>query len=190
MKISRDEAETDLTFAGFVYFECPLRSDSRKVIRMLKKSNHIVTMITRDATLTGAHVATQVGMCTKTILVLDKSEVVPGTLEWFSANSGKRKKKFSAESVKTLAKDFDLCVSGPALEMAMEQDEKMKSVLRYIKVFARMSPNMKETVFTSLKENGLITLMCGDGTNDVGAIKQAHVGVTLLSAITLSLIHI
>jgi len=47
---------------------------------MRKKSNHIVTMITEDAKLTGAHVATQVGLCTKKILVLDKREVVPGTL--------------------------------------------------------------------------------------------------------------
>lgn len=182
MKISREEAESELIFVGFVCFECPLRADSRKVIRILKKSSHMVTMITGDATLTGAHVATQVGMCSNTILVLDKSEVNPGTLEWFSANSGKRKKRFVVETVKTLAQEFDLCVSGPALQMAIEQDMKMKRVLHHIKVFARMSPDMKETVLTSLKETGFVTLMCGDGTNDVGALKQAHVGVALLSA--------
>lgn len=179
--ITREAAESELTFVGFVCYECPLRSDSRKVVRMLRKSNHMVTMITGDATLTAAHVATQVEMCSKSILILDKSEANPGTLEWFSANSGKRKKRFSVETISDLAKDFDLCISGPALQIAMDTDVKMKSKLSYIKVYARMSPDQKEHVLTALKEAGLTTLMCGDGTNDVGALKQAHVGVALLS---------
>ena len=181
--IDRETAESDLSFLGFVCYECPLRPDSRKVIRMLKKSNHSVCMITGDATLTAAHVATQVEMCTKSILILDHSEANPGSLEWFSANSGKRKKRFSMENIPALAKDFDLCVSGPALQRAIDSDKQMKDMLKHITVYARMSPDQKEHVLTSLKESGLVTLMCGDGTNDVGALKQAHVGVALLSTI-------
>lgn len=52
----------------------------------------------------------------------------------------------------------------------------------YCTVFARMSPKQKELIVTAYKNAGKGVLMCGDGTNDVGALKKAHVGIALVTS--------
>ena len=55
-----------------------------------------------------------------------------------------------------------------------------KAVVQHTWVYARVSPSQKEHILTTLNSLGYITLMAGDDTNDVGALKQAHIGVALL----------
>jgi P-type E1-E2 ATPase len=56
-------------------------------------------------------------------------------------------------------------------------------------VFARTTPDQKELVLGALNAAGFTTLMCGDGTNDVGALKAAHCGVALLQVGDCRLLH-
>jgi cation-transporting ATPase 13A1 len=76
-----------------------------------------------------------------------------------------------------------LCLTGEGFEYLFKnQFDFLKKIIAEVKVFARVSPKQKEHVITILKSLGYVTLMCGDGTNDVGALKHSHVGVALLSS--------
>jgi len=56
MAFTREDAEKDLMFAGFIVAECPLKSDTLSVIVELKESSHEVKMITGDNALTAAFI--------------------------------------------------------------------------------------------------------------------------------------
>mmetsp|Transcript_7386 Transcript_7386/g.21641 ORF Transcript_7386/g.21641 Transcript_7386/m.21641 type:complete len:1311 (+) Transcript_7386:1-3933(+) len=117
----------------------------------------------------------------KPILVLDVAENNQNMLFWKSYTDDSEVEAYDAVKIPTLSKTYDLATTGKRLAMALEQDEETRKVLGFIKVFARMTPDAKETVIECLHSVGSLCLMCGDGANDVGALKQADVGVALLS---------
>ena len=185
--LAREDVESGLTFVGFVAFSCLVRKDTTEVVLALQKSSHKVAMATGDAALTALYVGRQVGITgadkDKGLLLVVGAD--DGKLTWQPAQgdaAGKKGIPYRASEVKKLADDgYDLCVTGPSLQAAADLDNDTWLAVRHIKIFARMSPDDKEAVLRALKEQGSHTLMCGDGANDVGALKQAHVGLALLS---------
>jgi manganese-transporting P-type ATPase len=69
-----------------------------------------------------------------------------------------------------------------AILMSAPAQNVLQSLVPLISVFARHAPHQKEAVVAALNHGGHQTLMCGDGTNDVGALKRAHVGISIISA--------
>jgi manganese-transporting P-type ATPase len=156
-------------------------------------------MITGDNPLTACHVARDVEIVDREVMILDQRE---------GATSEKGNDRFSVSDMKVLItyidlvwrtideskiipvdlskpidpsiwKDYDICMTGVALKQ-FEGTPQWNSLVQHCWVYARVSPYQKEYILTTLKSLGYVTLMAGDGTNDVGALKQANVGVALL----------
>eukprot|EP00898_Chlorokybus_atmophyticus_P008150 jgi/Chlat1/8336/Chrsp8S08098 len=190
--LDRDEVERDLSFGGFAVFSCPLKPDSAAALEMLKNSSHDLVMITGDQALTACHAASKVHIVSRPVLVLTQraqghpassAAAAPGRtseFDWLSPDETQRM-PFQKEEIETVASSFDLCMAGDGLTM-LDNIGALADVVPYVQVFARVSPEQKEVIITTLKAAGRVTLMCGDGTNDVGALKQANVGVALLNA--------
>jgi cation-transporting ATPase 13A1 len=181
--LKREEVEKDLHFAGFLVLQCPLKDDALKAVQMLNESSHRVVMITGDNPLTAVHVARQVEIVDRECLILDAPENdQSGTkLVWRSVDE---KTVISVDPTVALdpsiLENKDLCVTGYALAKFTGQ-KALPSLLRHTWVYARVSPKQKEEILLGLRDQGYVTLMAGDGTNDVGALKQAHIGVALLN---------
>lgn len=176
--MKREDVECDLTFAGFVIVSCPMKPDSKIVIKELIQSSHKVIMITGDNPLTACHVAKELRFTRKQLLVLSPQN----DNKWHWLSIDEQIKRSVEDDYKQVLKDFDLCITGEGLQYLNEYEHSyMLKILPYITVCARFAPKQKEFIVTTLKQQGFYTLMCGDGTNDVGALKHAHVGVSLLS---------
>lgn len=182
--LKREKVEADLTFAGFLVLQCPLKEDARQAVQMLNESSHRVVMITGDNPLTAVHVAREVEIVDRDVLILDAPEHNEGgdKLVWRSVDDSISVDVDASKPIDgDILKNKDICVTGYALAKFKDNVSAWRSLLRYTWVYARVSPKQKEEILLGLKGMGYYTLMAGDGTNDVGALKQAHIGVALLN---------
>lgn len=71
----------------------------------------------------------------------------------------------------------DLAISGSELDQM--SDQQLDEAVKRATVFARVSPADKLRIIQSLKRNGEVTTMTGDGVNDSPALKAADIGVAM-----------
>jgi cation-transporting ATPase 13A2 len=66
------------------------------------------------------------------------------------------------------------------LSLTVRSPDVIDAVLRLARVFARTSPLQKAHIVSALKCGGDNTVgMCGDGSNDCGALKTADAGISI-----------
>ncbi|CEQ39188.1 SPOSA6832_00699 [Sporobolomyces salmonicolor] len=182
--IPRESVESSLEFAGFLVFHCPLKPDAISTLRDLNDSSHRCVMITGDNPLTAAHVAKEVEIVDRDVLILDLKEGAENDsdLTWRTPDESVIIPVDPSEPIdKSLLAKYDICMTGAALKQYADRREAWHLLVQHTWVYARVSPAQKEFILTTLKSLGYITLMAGDGTNDVGALKQANIGVALLN---------
>ncbi|KAK1733658.1 cation-transporting ATPase [Skeletonema marinoi] len=216
-KASRGKVEQNLQFAGLLIMDCPLKFDSKRVVKELRAGQQKVVMVTGDALLTAVEVARRVGIVDapqEFTYALSKTDVGDFVFQPIGGGKNEATENCLSYSVSTIAKlrkkvgegKAAVCITGDVLAKlavsAIERASPEKGSLviderialnhpaartelalmaPIVSVFARHAPRHKEAVIAAFNASGSHTLMCGDGTNDVGALKQAHVGVSIIS---------
>lgn len=154
--VDRKEAESKCKFVGFAAFSYSIKPLTQKTISILINAGLRCCMITGDHSLTAYHVAKKVG--------LSPSEHEVLLLNTWSNFSNLNFAK------KTLVIEGD------------PSDAIKAGLVSKVAVWARASPDHKRDIVAALVKEGRVPLFCGDGTNDVAALKAAPIGIALMEA--------
>jgi magnesium-transporting ATPase (P-type) len=178
-KISRDEVESTLSFCGCINFKNLIRENTATVIKQLEEGEIDSVMVTGDSVLTGICIGKEAGIIrseAKVLIGQFKNDKVLWTTE-----SGEAIDLPSIGSQEL--RGCQLAISGRAwASLLLNSPDLTAGLMDYIRVVGRCTPRDKVSVVSEYVRSGHITLMSGDGGNDCGALKMAHVGVALSDA--------
>ena len=205
-QLHREQVETGLTFLGLVVFENRVKPESAPVLEQLHQAHIRTLMITGDNIKTACSVAHTSGMVPKSADFLfacmqtNKSGVMrlglrPGhaklALTTTTYPYGLYHVKFpslvrdDAPSLWLPRHNADVALAITGSEFAKLREADFDAYQRFIvsaTVFARMGPDQKSQLIEDLIDLDYCVGMCGDGANDCGALKAAHVGISLSEA--------
>ncbi|RKP33461.1 hypothetical protein BJ085DRAFT_22847 [Dimargaris cristalligena] len=179
-RTSREQLEQNADFIGLILFKNNLKSDTTDAITELKEGNTRTVMITGDTALTGVYIAQACGMTPANDRVLLADVDKQGNLTWIDVDTKQPVQVNDALTSQTPDRGVELAVTGKAFRVLVD-NETIRQYLLDIRIFARMTPQDKVDCVQLHMERG-ITAMCGDGGNDCGALRAAHVGIALSEA--------
>ena len=169
--------EKSFIFAGFFICDSPLKKDTLSIIRELQGSAYKIVMITGDNHLTALKISRELslGPINSLTLAYDQQH-----LHWLDSNDIRQ--DYIHKNLKQLSINNTFCIQGDTLKLLPKliSYNELKELISYTIIYARTSPSQKEEIIHLMKENGADILMCGDGTNDVGGLKKADIGIALV----------
>lgn len=86
-----------------------------------------------------------------------------------------------AATALAIAKQANIPTQGILIgsELALMSDTELEERTKYTSIYARITPEQKLRIVQTLKKQGNIVAMTGDGVNDAPALKSAHVGIAM-----------
>lgn len=203
-KMSREEAESNLEFLGFIIFENKLKPSTTGVIAELNRAGIRNVMCTGDNILTAVSVARECGLidpehqCFVPRFVEGHNLGAEASLCWESVDNPAL--RLDADTLMPMetagsadlsvpfnnynTNKYSVAVSGDVFRWIVDfgNEEVLKRILVKGQVFARMSPDEKHELVEKLQSLDYCCGFCGDGANDCGALKAADVGISLSDA--------
>ncbi|KAG8581493.1 hypothetical protein GDO81_007684 [Engystomops pustulosus] len=193
--LDRNEVESDLCFLGLLIMENRLKLETRPVLKELTNSRIRTVMITGDNLQTAVTVAKNSGMISESsnvILIEAKEPTVSSlaSITWTVVQGVKQKSFEEVDIFINIPDDnnkadtdklpYYFAMTGSTYDVILHYfNNLLQKILINGAVFARMSPGQKSSLVEEFQKLGYYVGMCGDGANDCGALKMAHVGISL-----------
>ncbi|KAJ2458779.1 hypothetical protein GGF42_001860 [Coemansia sp. RSA 2424] len=181
---SQDELEAGCDLLGLLLFRNNLKPDTAAAIAELKRGSTRTVMVTGDNALTGVFIARECGMVPQgNRVLLGDCKSPMDEVRWIDVDTMLPVPDIGPYLAEVDASGFtttELAVGGAAFERLCATGA-IDSLLLNIRIFARMKPMDKVECIEAHMKYGVIA-MCGDGGNDCGALRAAHVGIALSDA--------
>ncbi|KAF9184509.1 hypothetical protein BGZ51_003318 [Haplosporangium sp. Z 767] len=206
-RLKREQAESELTFLGFIVFENKLKPTTAPIVATLGNARIRQVMCTGDNVLTAISVSKECGLINKARevytprfvtgdsmtemseivwentdderMTLDSITLKPSTTWSDDSSNGPEFPHYSH-----MLNDYVLAVTGDCFRWMVDYapTSTLNRMLVKGQIFARMSPDEKHELVEYLQGIGYCVGFCGDGANDCGALKAADVGISLSEA--------
>uniref|UniRef100_A0A8D1C6W3 Cation-transporting P-type ATPase N-terminal domain-containing protein n=1 Tax=Sus scrofa TaxID=9823 RepID=A0A8D1C6W3_PIG len=192
--LMRDQVESDLIFLGLLILENRLKEETKPVLEELISARIRTVMITGDNLQTAITVARKSGMVSESqkVILIEANEPTgssSASISWKLVEEKKHivyKNQDTYINIREVVSDssregsYHFALSGKSFQVINQHfSSLLPKILINGTIFARMSPGQKSSLVEEFQKLDYFVGMCGDGANDCGALKMAHVGISL-----------